>query len=395
MQHCNAASGEHASVAHESLNGRVLRSFWSAGFESACHINRSLCRLDMVAITQHDLHVREDYARLQEFNLRTVREAVRWHLVDHGGRYDFGTLKPMAHAATEFGLQVIWTLFHYGWPDDLELLSPKFVDRFARLARAAARFLHDHTPGPLVVTPVNEMSFFAYAAGKEGCMHPFLCGRGREIKQQLVRASIAASEAVWSVDPAARLVHAEPLVHVVPPRHAPELWIEADAERQAQFEAWDMLVGRIDPHLGGDPKYLDIAGVNFYASNQWDPCGAFIMWHVEPRDPRWRPLRWLLQEVHRRYDRPLMLSETSHVGVGRAAWLREIADEVAQAIALGVPIHSICLYPILDRPDWDKLDHWHNSGLWDLKPDGQGKLTRVLHEEYAQALREAQRLLPP
>ena len=31
-----------------------LRSFWIGGFESACHINRAGCRLDLAAATQHD-----------------------------------------------------------------------------------------------------------------------------------------------------------------------------------------------------------------------------------------------------------------------------------------------------------------------------------------------------
>jgi len=42
----------------------------------------------------------------------------------------------------------------------------------------------------------------------------------------------------------------------------------------------------------------------------------------------------------------------------------------------------------MDRPDWDDLEHWHNSGLWDLIPDDQGVLQRILNEEYAAVFRE-------
>lgn len=56
---------------------------------------------------------------------------------------------------------------------------------------------------------------------------------------------------------------------------------------------------------------------------------------------------------------------------------------------------GICLYPILDRPDWDDSTHWHNSGLWDLLPDASGTLQRVLDRPYAEALCRAPRLLPP
>jgi hypothetical protein len=60
----------------------------------------------------------------------------------------------------------------------------------------------------------------------------------------------------------------------------------------------------------------------------------------------------------------------------------------------GVNLQGVCLYPILDRFDWEDATHWHNSGLWDMRPDGPGKYQRVLHEEYGAALRKAQKLLP-
>lgn len=34
----------------------------------------------------------------------------------------------------------------------------------------------------------------------------------------------------------------------------------------------------------------------------------------------------------------------------------------------GVDLQGICLYPIVDRPDWDNLLHYHNSGIFDLDP---------------------------
>ena len=43
---------------------------------------------------------------------------------------------------------------------------------------------------------------------------------------------------------------------------------EAEGHRLAQYQAWDMLVGRMWPQIGGDPKYLDVVGVNFYYNNQ-------------------------------------------------------------------------------------------------------------------------------
>jgi UDP-galactopyranose mutase len=373
----------------------LFRSYWLAGFESACHINRAGARLDLVAATQHDRLAREDYRRVRSFGIRTVREAIRWHLVDRGGRYDFTSVQPFVDAARSEGTQVIWTLCHYGWPDDLDLLSARFVDRFAAYARATARFLCQHEDSrPLCIAPVNEISFLAWAAGARGIMYPFAQAPAPAIKRQLVRATIAAIEAIREVAADTRFVQVDPLVHVVAPRGRPDLEAAARAETAAQFEALELLCGRLEPDVGGDPRYLDVLGLNYYHANQWELGGGRLRWEDHPRDERWVPLGELLAGVWERFRRPLVLSETSHFGSGRARWIREIAGEVRCALEAGVPVEGICLYPIIDRPDWDDPCHWHNSGLWDLLPERGGGLKRVLHQEYAGALVEAQRAVP-
>jgi beta-glucosidase/6-phospho-beta-glucosidase/beta-galactosidase len=366
---------------------RLFKSFWLAGFESACHINRARQRLDMLAITQHDQQVRTDYNLLRDIGIKTARDGIRWHLVERAGQYDFSSLAPMVEAANDLGIQVIWNICHYGCPDDLDVFSPTFVDRFARFCKVVARFLKHYSDGVPFFVPLNEISFLAWAAGEVGYICPFGCDRGFELKHQLIRATIAGCEAVWSETPQARIVHVEPLINVVAPRERPDLAEKAAEKTASQFEAWDMLSGRSNPHLGGHPRYLDIIGVNYYHSNQWEYPDQRLRWEDNPRDERWIPLHRLLARVYERYQRPLFISETSHFGVGRGPWIREVADEVTQAQINGVPVEGICLYPVLDRPDWDNLDHWHNSGLWDLRPDGQGRLQRILNEDYAAELK--------
>src|SRR5688572_9446074 len=92
----------------------LFQSFWMAGFESACHINESHGRLDMIAATQHDRFAGEDYGRLLDFGIRTVRDTVRWHLVEPApGRYTFESLDPQIEAAQHVSAQVIWDFCHY------------------------------------------------------------------------------------------------------------------------------------------------------------------------------------------------------------------------------------------------------------------------------------------
>ena len=368
----------------------LFDSFYLAGFESACHINRAGERLNMLQCTQHDQQVDSDYELLRGFNIRTVRDGTCWPLIERSGQFDFSSLAPLVKAANRHGMQILWDVLHYGCPDDVDIFAASFVDRFARYCKALAHYIDDHTDRVPFFTPINEISFLAWAAGDVGYIHPFGIGRGVALKRQLIRAAIAGIEAIWDVNPDARIVQVEPVIHVMPPRDRPDLAERAAAQRAGQFEAWDMMIGRVMPELGGHPQYLDIMGLNYYHSNQWEHPDIRLRWEEDPRDDRWMPLHELLDEVYQRYQRPLFIGETSHFGAGRGAWLREVHEEVQTAIRNGVPLEGITIYPIIDRPDWDDLGHWHNSGLWDLIPDEQGVLRRVLNEDYAAVFRELQ-----
>src|SRR5258708_25053553 len=189
----------------------VFQSFFAGGFECSTHRRRSGKRLDMIAATEHDRFARLDYLRLQQRGLRVAREGVRWHLVEAvPGRYDFSSVLPIARAARATGTQVIWDLCHFGWPDHLDLFKPEFVSSLARYGAAFAKWLSNEMNGPGWFVPVNEISYFSWAAGDEGSMFPFATGRGFELKAQLVRAAIEAMEAIWSVMPRARFLHVDP-----------------------------------------------------------------------------------------------------------------------------------------------------------------------------------------
>ena len=110
-----------------------------------------------------------------------------------------------------------------------------------------------------------------------------------------------------------------------------------------------MLTGNAAPELGGRPDYLDIAGLNYYPDNQWFVKGGTIPLGHD----LYRPLHDLLAEFHARYGRPLYLAETGAERSARAAWLHYVAGEVRAALAQGVPVEGICLYPILDYPGWE------------------------------------------
>jgi hypothetical protein len=119
-------------------------------------------------------------------------------------------------------MQVIRDLCHYGWPKDLDILAPSFVDWFARFCGATAAHIREQTDDMPFYTPINEISFLAGAAGEVGWFFPWRHGQGAEVKRQLVRACIAGIETIWDVDRRARIVTVEPLIHVVPPQGRPD-----------------------------------------------------------------------------------------------------------------------------------------------------------------------------
>src|SRR5690606_17948427 len=130
------------------------------------------------------------------------------------GRYDWSSFLPTLRAAQDAGVQVIWDLMHYGWPDDLDLWSPCFISRFAAFAREAALIVKSETDAVPFYCPINEISFHAWAGGEGGFFNPCAHGRGFELKLQLARAAIVAMWSILDVEPQARFVHCEPLINI-------------------------------------------------------------------------------------------------------------------------------------------------------------------------------------
>jgi hypothetical protein len=192
------------------------------------------------------------------------------------------------------------------------------------------------------------------------------------------------------VAPRARFVHPDPVlcVHADPDR--PQDREPAHRYTLSMFEGWDMISGRLCPEIGGHPKYLDIIGVNYYPHNQWVYRDApFNPAYAIPRThPLYRPFRDILADVYERYRRPLFVAETGSDGDDRPNWLGYIGEEVRGALAAGVSVGGICLYPIVNFPWWDDGCHLNNA-LWDY-PDENGE--RPLYQPLADELGRQQAL---
>ena len=363
----------------------LFQSFFQGGFECSTHRRaHDGRRIDVIAATRHDLLAGRDYALLAEHGIRTVRDGVRWHLIEREpGRFDWSSLARQLEAARTNETEVLWDLLHYGWPDDVDPWSVAFAPRFARFAAETARVIKAHTPGTRFYCPVNEISFLAWGGGDAAYLNPFARGRGYELKVQLARATIAAMEAIRRDDPAARFVHVDPVINVITDPGRPWEAPHAEGHRQAQFQGWDLIAGRMWPQIGGRPELLDIVGVNYYHNNQWIHGGPPIDRH----HPLAKPFQRILAETYARYGRPLFIAETGIEGDARPEWLAHVMAEVRAAQRLGVPVAGVCLYPILDHPGWDD-DRACPNGLMRTRADG----SREVDSAYAAELARQQTL---
>ncbi|KQT54089.1 glycosyl transferase family 1 [Aureimonas sp. Leaf454] len=367
----------------------LFRSFLQGGFESSSHRRiRDRLRLDMIAATGHDTHAESDFRALADHGILTVRDGLRWHRIETApGRYDWSSLEEQLRAARASGTEVVWDILHYGWPDDIDIWRPDFVERFAAFAAEAAMVVSASTPGTPFFAPVNEISFFSWGGGDAGYLNPFAHGRGHELKVQLCRAAVAAMEAILAVVPRARFVHADPVINVICDPSRPHEAPFAEGHRQAQFQAWDIMAGRAWPQVGGREALLDIVGVNYYFNNQWIHGGP----PIDIGHPLYKPFRAILIETYARYGRPIFVAETGTEGERRPAWFAYICSEVRAAMRAGVPVEGICLYPILDHPGWDD-ERYCPNGLLQFH---RGRGTRTAYAPLAAELARQRALFEP
>ena len=363
----------------------VFSSFLMGGYECADHINRSGDRVNLLFDTAHDKRVLEDYKLLMETGIKTVREGICWSNVEKEPFvYDFSEVKVRMDAAQECGIQQLWDICHFGFPDDMSPMHPKFTLRFSALCSAFALFYKEHCDKPMIVTPMNEISFLSWHAGDVRGTVPFAVNSGFDVKYHLCKAAIAGIKALKNIDPDCRILLIEPLIRV----HAKEgesNLAEVNGHNNSQFQAMDIIGGKMCPELGGDPSFLDILGFNYYYDNQWEHNGRRLQWPEYQNQQV--PLSALLLSAWERYKRPIILGETGHFDEGRADWFEMVTAETITAKALGVNLLGICLYPLIGRVDWDNQHHYHASGLYDI--DNPAK-ERIVHEPLLNVIKQYQ-----
>ncbi|MBL8134599.1 MAG: beta-galactosidase [Anaerolineae bacterium] len=305
-----------------------------------------LYRQDEVRLIQHDTRLDEDYALLVGIGCAGIRDAARWY-VSHPAphRFDWGWLDQVVASAEQHGLRLYLDLWHYGYPDWLDLLADDAPAHFAEFAAAIAT----RYPSLIDYCVCNEPTLMVEMGGRSGRWRPFLRGKTGEdrLRAQICRMIIAASRAILAVRPDARLILPDPWHATEGDRARPE---------DVQARVIDTVLGRRDPELGGGEDCIHVIGLNHYRDTTLPP------FH-----------RLLLQAKERWSDKPLWLTETSGPPRGwrQNEWFWWMLSEVMLARLMGVEIPVFTWAPVISMFDWvDERKHLPN-GVWKLTPEGE------------------------
>lgn len=363
-------------------------SFWIAGYECSDQLNCFGDRVNLLEATGHPEHIEQDYARLREFSISTVREGLQWSCVETSPYvYDWTRVRQLINAARQQEIQVVWDLCHFGYPSDLTPLHPHFTKRFVAFALAFLELYRSLQPeGLLIVTPINEVNFMAWLGGEVGATSPYTKNYGWEVKYHLMQAYIQCVKALKARDSQLRVLVTEPLINIVPENFEDMTLVnQAKQKNEEQFQMLDILCGYMCRELGGNDDLADIIGCNYYHNNQWYyPSERQLDWRNGTGIMGYRKLSDLCREVYERYKRPIVISETSYEGALKGEWMRFITEECGQMLRMGLELFGVCIYPVLNRPDWDYPERWHDSGIWKIDPEN---FARTIDEPYRATLK--------
>jgi hypothetical protein len=196
----------------------------------------------------------------------------------------------------------------------------------------------------------------------------------------------------------------------------PALQGEVNARRYQGFLAQELVEGLVRPgdatwswlldlgvapahleELRATPARIDVFGANFYPQmSVFEVFGTPERPYQRRRIGTADDLAAVLREAHDRTGRPIMLTETSVAGAvaSRRRWLESSVEVVAGLRASGVPIIGYTWFPAFSLVTWSYRRgrrpveaYLNHMGLWNLRPELDGTLTRVptgLERRYAE-----------
>lgn len=367
---------------------------WLLGIEDTCVYppdGSAMGTLDEHHLTGHDDHWRADFDRIKALGATGFRYGVSWPLVHTApGDFQWEALdERLDYAVKTLGLVVVADLVHYGTPTWLtrSFADDRFPDTVAEFAGAFAeryRGLVDH------ITPLNEPLTTASFCGLRGVWPPALTGWAgwTEVTLSIVDGIRASIGAIRAANPDAVIVHVEASALY----SAPDPALAADVAHHEAIARLplELLLGRVATdhpfrdylvdhgaspttleRLTRDIPTLDVLGVNYY------PDLTPRILRGTPGSPRQETenrgvtgLRSVLEDFLRRYELPIVVTETSIEGSEqeRESWLQQSAALVRDMNSSGCDIRGYTWWPLLDFVDWSYASGGRNVEEFVLAP---------------------------
>ena len=409
--------GRPASVADPLATHGTARShgtpgdrfLWAVGIEDTFIPqlrSRTGRSLDEYELTGHYRRWRDDLALAAEAGVLAMRYGIPWYRVNPApGAFDWAwTDAVLEHVVRDLRILPIVDLMHYGCPMWLEreFVHPDYPDRVAEYAHAFVERYRDLVSW---YTPLNEPRITARMCGLNGTWPPYLRGERGYVRLMLAvaRGMSLTAAAIRSLQPSATLVQVEAAEQLV--TADPSLGEVLFVQREQQFLATDLLIGRVDEShalhawllargahsddlewLVANRQTVDVMGVNFYPEfTRKTLVRAGDRVRRVRGGGRGADLRLLLDTWQGRYARPVMVTETSTARpTRRLAWLSESIDAVRAARAGGTSVIGYTWWPLFSLVAWSyrggakpASEYLVDMGLWDLRDDGAGGLRPV------------------
>ena len=302
----------------------------------------SLYRQDEVDLIRHDEFLEADYQHMVSAGCIGIRDAARWYISNPApGCYDWIWMDRVVAAAEKYNLKLYLDLWHYGYPDWLDILSPEAPLRFAEFASQIAK----RYPSLEYYCVCNEPSLLVEMGGRQGQWGPFLrLDDPSSFRRQISRMIIDASKAILEVRPEAVLILPEPW-------HATDRILEEE-----QAAVLDTVMGLRDPELGGCDDLVSIIGLNHY------------------RDSTLPPFHRLLINAQKRWPhKQLWITETSGPPTGwqQAEWFWWMLAEARLASMSGIDIPVFTWAPAISMFDWVEEEKQLHNGIWIIGEEGE------------------------
>ncbi|HKV08970.1 MAG TPA: family 1 glycosylhydrolase [Thermoanaerobaculia bacterium] len=392
---------------------RPAEFLWASGIEDTFvpQTRPGHRALDEYQLMGHYEHWREDLALGRELGLQAMRWGVPWYRVEpFPGEFDWSwTDQVIPYLVEDLKITPILDLMHYGCPF---WLRREFAsDDYPRAVAAYAKAFAERYKGLVRwYTPLNEPIVNALFCGKKGLWPPYLRGDAGYIRLmlQLVLGIQRTVAALKEVDPGAVMVHVEATGLARAARA--DLEILAVEDQRRGYLCYDLLTGRVDAEHplftwllrnGAGPDELrdirnaaiplDVIGLNFYPQWSTQQVSVNRKGRLEYRavEQDGAGFVHLIEDYYKRYNVPIMVTETSAKGAVdvRSRWLTASVAAIRQLREEGVPVLGYTWFPLFTMIDWRyrygkrPLEHYLlDLGLYTLGSERRWEATPLVEQ---------------